>query len=57
MELQTSTSSPAVKMSWLENWSWNPDTPSRVPAGARISAGKSGMVAMSLPSSALFRVN
>ena len=35
----TSAMSPGVKMSWLANWIWNPDTPARVPAGARISAG------------------
>src|SRR5215831_9352609 len=36
-------------MSSLENWTWKPDTPAGVPAGARISAGKSGKVLMSLP--------
>ena len=44
-------------MSWLEKWTWNPETPGRVPAGARISAGKSGNVAMSLPSRAEVLVN
>src|SRR4051794_33887607 len=52
-----STSSPGVKMSVLEKWIWYPDTPARVPAGARISAGKSGSVLMSLPSRALVSVN
>src|SRR5260370_40369690 len=39
-------------MSWLEKWSWKPETPARVPAGARISAGKSGKVLTSLPKAA-----
>ena len=34
-------------------WTWNAETPARVPAGARISAGKSGNVDRSLPNSAL----
>ena len=29
-------------MSWSAKWSWKLDTPGRVPAGARISAGKFG---------------
>src|SRR5579871_2636452 len=33
-------------------WIWNADTPARVPAGARISAGKSGSVARSFPNGA-----
>src|SRR5665213_1902485 len=33
-------------------WTWKADTPARVPAGARISAGKSGNVARSLPNNA-----
>src|SRR5271167_4187327 len=33
-------------------WTWKAETPARVPAGARISAGKSGKVARSFPSSA-----
>ena len=45
----TSGASPAVKISFDENCSWKPETPARLPAGARISAGKSGKVAMSLP--------
>ena len=49
---RASSRSPGVKMSCEENWTWNPLTPARVPRGARISAGKSGNVATSLPSSA-----
>src|SRR5213082_1392808 len=44
-------------MSVLEKWIWNPLTPASVPAGARISAGKSGSVLMSLPISADVSVN
>src|SRR5438445_12396816 len=44
-------------MSWLEKWSWKPDTPGNVPAGARISAGKSGSVLTSLPNAAETLVN
>ena len=44
-------------MSWLLKWTWNPETPARVPAGARISAGKSGSVETSLPSIAEAFVN
>src|SRR5438445_5158901 len=44
-------------MSVEEKWIWNPDTPASVPAGARISAGKSGSVLMSLPTSADVSVN
>src|SRR5437879_6102223 len=40
-------------MSFDANWIWNAETPARVPAGARISAGKSGRVARSLPSTAV----
>src|SRR4051794_17351021 len=40
-------------MSWSAKWSWKPETPGREPAGARISAGKSGSVEMSLPTSAV----
>ena len=36
---------------------WKPETPASEPAGARISAGKSGSVAMSLPKTAAVRVN
>ena len=36
---------------------WKPDTPGSEPAGARISAGKSGSVLMSLPKTAAVRVN
>ena len=37
--------------------SWKPETPGRVPAGARISAGKSGKVARSFPKTAAVLVN
>src|SRR5689334_16194871 len=40
-------------MSWSAKCSWKPETPGREPAGARISAGKSGSVEMSLPTSAV----
>ncbi len=49
--------SPGVRMSWSEMWTWKADTPARVPAGARISAGKSGRVAVSLPNAELTEVN
>src|SRR5262249_7539195 len=48
---------PGVKTSLEENVSWNALTPASVPAGARISAGKSGSVAMSLPAIADSVVN
>src|SRR5438067_13406442 len=54
---RASTLSPGVKISVEEKWIWKPETPARVPAGARISAGKSGRVLMSLPSSAEVWVN
>ena len=54
---RTSGSSPGVWMSELEKLIWNPDTPGSEPAGARISAGKSGSVLMSLPKTAAVRVN
>src|SRR3954452_16555087 len=38
-------------------WTWNDDTPAKVPAGARISAGKLGDVARSLPNAAESSVN
>ena len=40
-------------MSWSEMWTWKLETPLTVPAGARISAGKSGSVDRSLPNEAL----
>ena len=49
--------SPAVVMSWSAKCSWNAETPGIVPAGARISAGKSGSVATSLPNHAVREVN
>ena len=49
----TSGASPGVMMSWSAKCSWKADTPGRVPAGARISAGKSGSVDRSLPNDAV----
>src|SRR5689334_21034792 len=49
--------SPGVTMSWSEMCTWNDDTPAIVPAGARISAGKFGSVAKSLPKAAESSVN
>src|SRR3954463_4229859 len=56
--IATSTSgrSPGVRMSWSAKCSWKPETPGRDPAGARISAGKPGNVARSLPESAVSEV-
>ena len=53
----TSTSSPGVRISILPKWIWKAETPNVVPAGARISAGKSGKVARSLRASAVSTVN
>ena len=39
MATNTSERSPGVKISLFANCSWKPETPSGVPAGARISAG------------------
>ena len=57
--IATSTSgrSPGVRMSWSAKCSWKDETPARVPAGARISAGKFGKVARSLPNIAVSWVN
>src|SRR6476659_3238618 len=44
-------------MSWSAKWTWQTATPGSEPAGARISAGKSGSVARSLPISAVSLVN
>src|SRR5687768_2375074 len=44
-------------MSRAAKFSWKPETPKVVPAGARISAGKSGNVARSLPTIADVLVN
>ena len=52
----TSGASPGVRMSRDAKWIWNADTPATVPAGARISAGKSGSVARSLPNTAVASV-
>jgi hypothetical protein len=54
---RTFGASPGVTMSLEAKWIWNADTPARVPAGARISAGKSGRVARSLPTRAVALVN
>ena len=53
MATSTLGASPGVVISWSEMCTWKADTPARVPAGARISAGKSGSVARSLPNRAL----
>ena len=57
MATSTLGASPGVRMSWSEMWTWKAETPARVPAGARISAGKSGRVAVSLPNRELTEVN
>ena len=49
MATSTFGASPGVVMSWSEMWTWKAETPAIVPAGARISAGKSGSVARSFP--------
>ena len=56
MATSTSGSSPGVRMSCEAKWIWNAETPASVPAGARISAGKLGRVAKSLPCSAVASV-
>ena len=53
MATSTLGESPGVRMSWSEMWTWKAETPFSVPAGARISAGKSGKVDRSFPKSAL----
>ncbi len=45
----TSAASPGVAIAWSAKCSWKALTPCTVPAGARISAGKSGSVDRSLP--------
>ena len=57
MATKTSAWSPGVVTSLLANWIWKADTPWTVPAGARISAGKSGKVARSFPRIAVALVN
>ena len=57
MATSTVGASPGVVISWSAMWIWKADTPARVPAGARISAGNSGRVAKSLPNRALTEVN
>src|SRR4051812_19300563 len=49
--------SPGVAMSRAAKWIWKLLTPASVPAGARISAGKFGNVARSLPTAAVASVN
>ena len=46
---RTSGWSPGVWISFELKLIWKPETPGSEPAGARISAGKSGSVLMSLP--------
>ena len=53
MATSTSGWSPGVRISWSAKWIWKPDTPGSEPAGARISAGKSGSVERSLPTTAV----
>src|SRR6185503_1017031 len=57
MATSTLGASPGVTMSREAKWIWKADTPASVPAGARISAGKSGSVTRSLPSTAVALVN
>src|SRR5881275_550296 len=57
MATSTFGASPGVRMSKSAKWSWKPETPGSEPAGARISAGKSGSVEMSFPRSAVSEVN
>ncbi len=55
--ISTSGASPGVRMSWSAKCNWNDETPGKVPAGARISAGKLGNVDRSLPNDAVSAVN
>src|SRR5258705_4294440 len=48
--------SPGVAMSREAKWTWKVEPPARLPAGARISAGKLGSVARSLPKTAVASV-
>ena len=48
---------PGVRISRAAKWTWKAETPATVPAGARISAGKSGRVTRSLPISAASAAN
>ena len=57
MATSTSGSSPGVMTLCEAKLIWNAETPNVVPIGARISAGKSGKVAKSLPISAVDWVN
>src|SRR5690242_14321410 len=54
---RTSGWSPAVSIAVEPKLIWKAETPNVVPCGARISAGKSGKVARSLPASAVESVN
>src|SRR6516225_419868 len=54
--ISTSGASPAVSIEAEPKLIWNAETPKVVPCGARISAGKSGKVARSLPASAVDKV-
>ncbi len=56
MATRTLGASPGVRMSWSAKCSWKEETPGRVPAGARISAGKFGRVERSLPNDAVSEV-
>src|SRR5947208_7387428 len=55
--MRTSGWSPAVSIAAEPKLIWKAETPNVVPCGARISAGKSGKVARSLPASAVESVN
>jgi hypothetical protein len=57
MATSTSGASPAVSIDDDPKLIWNAETPNNVPCGARISAGKSGNVAKSLPASAADSMN
>src|SRR5256885_8133492 len=57
MATRTLGESPGVEMSWSEMWTWKAETPATVPAGARISAGKAGVVGGLVPKAALTSVH
>src|SRR4051812_13828967 len=48
--------SPGVRMSREAKWIWNADTPASVPAGGRVSGGKSGNGTRAVPSIAVASV-
>lgn len=56
MATSTSGASPGPCTPLLPKWTWKPETPATVPCGARISEGKSGKVAISLPCTATVSV-